>query len=261
MARNALPFTLLICLEFLSLSLNIRVDTTKEYQLCNSNPRGCTKLIVGRANLTGSIPTELGRFTALEELSIDEASLTGPIPTELGHLTSLRSISFKDQSLTGTVPTELVLLTSVENLDVSRNSGLCGPLPRQLVESQKFKFEGTGLGESCSLVYTTSPLTSPSALSPPPPPSCPPASPAPRAPPPSGPPPAPPKLHKKWSTTEICLLAGGFGIFLVFGVAYVCNHVRNRVLRKSSSHRSYLAVMQGDGATPLLQERRTDSDS
>lgn len=248
MARNALPFTLLICLEFLRSSVGFRVDTTKEYQFCNSNPRGCTKLIVGRANLSGSIPSELGRFTALEELSFDEASLTGPVPTELGYLTSLRSMSFKDQFLTGTVPTELVLLTSAEKLDVSGNSGLCGPLPRQFAESQKLKYEGTGLGIDCSHVYRSSPLTSASALSPPSPPTSP------------APPLTPPKPHKKWSTTESWLFAGGLGIFLLFGIAYTYNLLRNRALRKSSSHRSYLAAMQGDGATPLLQDR-SDSNS
>jgi hypothetical protein len=133
-------------------------------------------LVVAINQLTGPIPTELGRLTGLEYLGlgkfatissselvtirllasflqfisstlvVDENQLTGPIPSELGRLTSLEYLSIGkfatisrselvtirllasflqfisytvvvgDNQLTGPIPTELGRLTSLETL-------------------------------------------------------------------------------------------------------------------------------------------------
>lgn len=56
------------------------------------------------ANLTGSLPRELGQFPLLQSLYLNINSLTGTIPLELGYSTSLSDIDFSDNLLTGSLP-------------------------------------------------------------------------------------------------------------------------------------------------------------
>lgn len=43
--------------------------------------------------LTGALPTELGRVTALSSLEVDDDPLSGMLPTELGTLTGLEDLN------------------------------------------------------------------------------------------------------------------------------------------------------------------------
>lgn len=60
--------------------------------------------------LTGSIPTSIGKYTKLVLLAMSENLLSGPIPSELGRLTNLQELYLAGNSLTGTVPGSLALL-------------------------------------------------------------------------------------------------------------------------------------------------------
>ena len=68
--------------------------------------------------LTGPIPTELGKLVKLTELYLSrnrqwvpgtgyEGGLEGPIPAELGNLTNLTQLNLGNNRLTGAIPTEL----------------------------------------------------------------------------------------------------------------------------------------------------------
>jgi Leucine-rich repeat (LRR) protein len=66
--------------------------------------------------LSGSIPTQLGRLSSMQVLQLERNSLTGSLPTEIGRLTSMLTIfAFKNQ-LTGQLPTELGLLPELTNM-------------------------------------------------------------------------------------------------------------------------------------------------
>lgn len=75
---------------------------------------GCRR--VSYTDLTGSIPTEVGRLLQMTGLEC-----TNGAPTQKGGLTKM----------TGSIPTELGLLTMLEQLDMWRNE-FTGPLPTEL---------------------------------------------------------------------------------------------------------------------------------
>ena len=50
----------------------------------------CTaQLEIGTNQLTGTMPTELGKLTLMKDLEVQNNTLTGPIPSEIGLMTSL----------------------------------------------------------------------------------------------------------------------------------------------------------------------------
>lgn len=84
----------------------------------------------------GSLPSQLGRLTALTELNLDGNRLTGTIPTEFGQLTALTKLNLNgdiyDERLNGTIPSEIGLITALEELDLSWNRRLVGSLPTEI---------------------------------------------------------------------------------------------------------------------------------
>ena len=74
-----------------------------------------TSLELGRNNLTGEIPRELGSLTNLVLLGLHNNYLTGEIPRELGSLTNLERLSLRRNNLTGEIPRELANFENVIN--------------------------------------------------------------------------------------------------------------------------------------------------
>ncbi|CAB9514674.1 Leucine rich repeat N-terminal domain [Seminavis robusta] len=95
-------------------------------------------LLVNGNNLKGAIPTQIGLMEGLEEISMYENQLEGPIPSELGLLTDtkkrLTRVYLYDNALTGQVPTELVSLWENGSLEGLRlqNNDLSGTIPEGL---------------------------------------------------------------------------------------------------------------------------------
>lgn len=58
--------------------------------MCNLAPAPAAA--AAAANITGSIPPELGSMTALQELDLSTNYLTGTIPPQLGNLRNLQSL-------------------------------------------------------------------------------------------------------------------------------------------------------------------------
>ena len=93
-------------------------------------------LDLGRNNLTGSIPRELGSLTSLESLWLSGNRLSGSIPHELGALANLVWMRLDRNSLSGPVPPELGNLAisptrQLETLSLYGNA-LTGPIPPEL---------------------------------------------------------------------------------------------------------------------------------
>ncbi|KAA0042202.1 putative kinase-like protein TMKL1 isoform X2 [Cucumis melo var. makuwa] len=81
------------------------------------------------ANLTGSLPKELGEFTMLQSLYLSINSLTGTIPLELGYSSSLSDIDLSSNLLTGVLPPSIWnLCDKLVSVRLHGNS-LSGSLP------------------------------------------------------------------------------------------------------------------------------------
>ncbi len=82
--------------------------------------------------IRGTIPTELGLLTNLEVLQIAYADLMeGTLPTELGRLTNLSSLDFSWSKREGTLPVEYDDLTRLAELYLSHNHGITGEIPSE----------------------------------------------------------------------------------------------------------------------------------
>jgi hypothetical protein len=72
--------------------------------------------------LIGSIPTILGKLTALASLTLGKNELTGSIPFDIGELTALTYLYLSHNDLTGVIPETLTRLTKLETLFLNGNS-------------------------------------------------------------------------------------------------------------------------------------------
>ena len=111
------------------------------------------KLNLGRNNLIGELPAELGKLTGLEQLGLHENNLTGPLPPELGNLASLRSLGLSgNPELTGEIPAEWGNLSNLNGIYL-RGTGLSGEVPVEW-----------GALENLSLAHLGAPLCVPEEL-------------------------------------------------------------------------------------------------
>jgi Leucine-rich repeat (LRR) protein len=82
--------------------------------------------------LTGSIPTELGLFSSLEEFWLSGLNLTGStLPSELGLLTDVNILAIYDDFLAGPIPSEIGQLSNMTLLTIDGNQ-LSGLVPSEL---------------------------------------------------------------------------------------------------------------------------------
>ena len=77
------------------------------------------KLSLEGFGLTGAVPAEVGRLTALREFNVSRNALT-LLPAEIGQLASLESLELGYNELTS-VPEEIGQLTSLEELHLNNN--------------------------------------------------------------------------------------------------------------------------------------------
>ncbi|RZS20496.1 hypothetical protein BHM03_00053023 [Ensete ventricosum] len=81
--------------------------------------------------LTGSIPTQLGRLKNLSVLALQSNHLSGAIPASLGDLTQLTRLDLSFNRLFGSIPVKLAQIPQLTVLDV-RNNSLSGNVPSGL---------------------------------------------------------------------------------------------------------------------------------
>ena len=82
----------------------------------------------GARLLTGPIPDSLGNLSQLTRLSMPYHNLTGSIPASLGNLGNLRELHINDNQLSGTIPVELAQLSQLRILNLNLNA-LTGTIP------------------------------------------------------------------------------------------------------------------------------------
>lgn len=86
------------------------------------------QLVLYGHGMSGTIPTEIGRFGLINYLGLGANSLSGTVPTELGLLTRLTHMHLWNNRLSGTVPSELSRLTLSYECNLARPSP-AGHLP------------------------------------------------------------------------------------------------------------------------------------
>ena len=94
-------------------------------------PSRVTRLDLDALRLTGHIPAELGRLTALDILSLENNELSGAIPAALGALEKLRYLLLENNQLSGSIPGDLGALRGLWRLKLGGNQ-LTGPIPPEL---------------------------------------------------------------------------------------------------------------------------------
>ena len=106
-----------------------------------------THLNLNLNGLSGSIPSELGRLSNLTQLLLGHNGLSGSIPSELGHLSNLTELYLRNNGLSGSIPSELGQLVALKNLALGSNN-LLGGLPSELGRLSNLRYlwlSGNGL--------------------------------------------------------------------------------------------------------------------
>ncbi len=83
------------------------------------------------ANLTGSIPAEIGSLKKLARLNISQTGIGGEIPAELGQCESLLQFMAFKTDLSGNLP-DIWDMPVLQTVMLHTNPGLTGPLPASL---------------------------------------------------------------------------------------------------------------------------------
>ena len=169
--------------------------------------------------LSGTIPTQIGRFTSVSYLGLGENLLSGTLPTELGNLGAglTTALQLWKNRLSGTIPTELGRLSPATcNLhdgsrwpDSDGNHFAC-PLPATLGRSCREAARNGGYAAACTNV-TSLPMPPP-----PQPPSLPPP-PSPPLPSPASPPPPPAPQPQAGAASDGAGLSAGAVVGICFG--------------------------------------------
>lgn len=80
-------------------------------------------------NISGSIPTWIGGFSALKSINMQNNNLSGSIPVQVGNLSNLESLYLQFNQLTGGIPVEIENLTALKYLVLNNNYDLSGTIP------------------------------------------------------------------------------------------------------------------------------------
>jgi len=138
---------------------------------CNEND-SVAHIRLGGANISGTIPTELGSLMELESILFENNALTGSIPSELGELKLLHQLVLSGNELTGSIPSalenndnlqylflasnkmrsqipsEIGKLHNLIRLELDRNGGLYDTIPTEIGLLTHLEWFTTGLQQN-----------------------------------------------------------------------------------------------------------------
>ena len=96
------------------------------------------RLLLNSNQMPGTIPSDLGKLSALTELSLRNNQLTGTIPAQLGDLSVLTNLNLSNNSLSGSIPSQLANASQLQYLRLFANQ-LTGSIPAQLGNLKKLE--------------------------------------------------------------------------------------------------------------------------
>jgi hypothetical protein len=80
-----------------------------------------TGISLASNNLKGSLPSEIGSFTKLEQIALAGNEIGGTLPSHMHQLSVLQTLDLKGNKIMGQLPSEIGLMSSLEVLDGSFN--------------------------------------------------------------------------------------------------------------------------------------------
>ena len=101
------------------------------YGVTNDASGRVVGLVLGRNELTGELPAELGSLSSLQRLELASNKLKGEIPPELGNLGNLEILLLGSNQLTGEIPMDLGDLSNLKTLVIKINQ-LTGEIPKEI---------------------------------------------------------------------------------------------------------------------------------
>jgi Leucine-rich repeat (LRR) protein len=81
--------------------------------------------------ISGTLPTELGLVTRLQDFRVQNNNLTGILPSSYGAWTSLEWLDLSSNRLTATLPSEIGQWASIETLNIAKNQ-FQGTIPTEI---------------------------------------------------------------------------------------------------------------------------------
>lgn len=87
-------------------------------------------------DLTGTIPTEVGNMTQLEDFTVHSNRLNGTIPIMVKQIEYLETFNIRNNSFTGTIPTTFTRNSRIAFLDLALND-LTGTIPSFLIDCNR----------------------------------------------------------------------------------------------------------------------------
>lgn len=109
----------------------------------NGHVRG---LHLAENNLTGEIPAEIGKLTALEFLDLSWNQLNGNIPEEIGNFKNLRYFSLSQNQLNSTIPESIGNLSELQTLSID-NCKINGPIPESIGNLSALEYLNLGYNQ------------------------------------------------------------------------------------------------------------------
>lgn len=85
------------------------------------------------SRLGGMLPEVYANLSSLKSLTLEKNALTGPLPIAWKYLTQISYLYLASNSLAGEFPQEWVSMKRITMLDLSRNEGLYGVMPAEIV--------------------------------------------------------------------------------------------------------------------------------
>jgi hypothetical protein len=98
-----------------------------------------TNLFVSTPNIRGVIPSQFGLMSSLSVFGLDSMQITGTIPTEIAKLSNLRTFAFSEMPMTGTIPSELWLMKWLVGFSL-RNVSISGTIPSTIGNLSRLSF-------------------------------------------------------------------------------------------------------------------------
>lgn len=114
----------------------------QSHHVCSSLSHNSGKIVIEASNMTGPIPSSIGRLTStLKILSLSDSNFTGSIPDSLQSLTDIHEIYLANNAFSGTLPEWLGSFEEMRHLRVYWNQ-FTGSVPTGLCRaSLKFYYD------------------------------------------------------------------------------------------------------------------------
>ncbi|MBA0675027.1 hypothetical protein Goari_016593 [Gossypium aridum] len=101
-----------------------------------------TVIDVSANSLVGSIPSSIGKLHNLQDLILNSNQLTGEIPAAIGECSGLKNLLIFDNYLSGNLPVELGKLSNLEVIRAGGNKDIAGRIPEEIGDCQNLKVLG-----------------------------------------------------------------------------------------------------------------------